>query len=247
MSDYADTSRSGDRVTDASRLIGYALQPRLLPAPHEEYRALLSRYLTETEFEATVRSVATGLDLVILDSSLAVGLVVGSTQDSVFEWKVGDYAKRAGAGRNVRDRVMHGLIHVAIAATAFPRPADLTTDGSVQRVTAAGVDRFLRATIEKMLGDTGDRDPELEAIGAIYAKLPQAGKTTDDRRLSGASTSMIAKALEFLTDQGMLNYVNDEDGGTYRTTLRFQVQVRELAGGPLFSAIIALHDDAEVA
>jgi hypothetical protein len=48
------------------------------------------------------------------------------------------------------------------------------------------------------------------------------------------------KALKFLAEQGFVHQVNEEGGGTYRTTPRYQVQVRELAAERAFDELIAL-------
>ena len=51
---------------------------------------------------------------------------------------------------------------------------------------------------------------------------------------------MVSRALRFLADQGFLVQVNTEQGGTYRTTPRYQVQVRELAADSAFEELLAL-------
>jgi hypothetical protein len=51
---------------------------------------------------------------------------------------------------------------------------------------------------------------------------------------------MVTKAMRFLTDQGFLQTAGDEQGGTYRTTARYQVQVRELAAERAFDELLDL-------
>jgi hypothetical protein len=51
---------------------------------------------------------------------------------------------------------------------------------------------------------------------------------------------MIAKALRFLVEQGFLHQAGAEGGGTYRTTPRYQVQVRELAADRAFQELLDL-------
>ena len=46
--------------------------------------------------------------------------------------------------------------------------------------------------------------------------------------------------MRFLADQGFLARVSDEYGGTYRTTPRYQVQVRELAAERAFAELLNL-------
>ncbi|HET6634154.1 MAG TPA: hypothetical protein VFH77_03905, partial [Streptomyces sp.] len=54
-----------------------------------------------------------------------------------------------------------------------------------------------------------------------------------------STTGIIAKAMSFLADSGFLQRTGDEAGGTYRTTARYQLQVRDMAGG---AAMAELND-----
>ena len=82
--------------------------------------------------------------------------------------------------------------------------------------------------------------PALERTWRVYARRPPAAATKDGRLAPDTTRSMIAKALRFLADQGFLVQVNGDAGGTYRTTPRYQVQVRELAAEQTFSELLAL-------
>ena len=67
------------------------------------------------------------------------------------------------------------------------------------------------------------------------------GRTYQGREAAPSTTrGVIAKALRFLADQGFLARVSDEYGGTYRTTPRYQVQVRELAAERAFAELLSL-------
>lgn len=44
----------------------------------------------------------------------------------------------------------------------------------------------------------------------------------------------------FLVDSGFLQKVSDDAGGTYRTTARYQLQVRDLAGGAAMAELLDL-------
>ena len=236
-------------VADAVRLVGFGLRPRLLPARDDGYRQLVRRHRADGQFAALVGAVAAGLGLVILDVGERAGIVLGSVEDSVFAVRMTDYARRTGGEGRAADRVLHGVIHLAVAALAYPRPADLADDTYVGRVTAEGVDAFVREACHRLdavvaaEGDVADppvEAPMLEATWRAYVRRSATGATKDTRRLYTSTTGMLARALGFLADQGFLTRQGDEGGGTFRTTPRYQVQVRELAASRAFEELLRL-------
>ena len=82
--------------------------------------------------------------------------------------------------------------------------------------------------------------PELEQVWRLYARRPSAAATKDGRPAPDSTRGMISKALKFLADQGFLHPVNGDGGGTFRTTPRYQVQVRELAAERAFDELLEL-------
>ncbi|CAM5255948.1 hypothetical protein SFUMM280S_06208 [Streptomyces fumanus] len=223
-------------AADAARLVAFGLQPKLLPARDQEYADLLRRYREDPPFARLADAVAAGLGLVVLEVSPRAGMAVTAAEDSVFAVRMGDYARRAAADSG--DRFLHGLAHLAVAAMAFPRPEDLADDGYIGRVTVNGVDSFVRQAchrLEERAAEQGENTdpvsdaPGLEAAWRIWARRSAAGATKDARRLPGSTTGIVGKAVAFLTDSGFLQRTGDEHGGTYRTTARYQLQVRNLA------------------
>lgn len=234
-------------AADAARLVSFGLQPKLPPARDAEYSRLLRRYREEPAFARLADAVATGLGLVVLEVSPRAGMAVTAAEDSVFAVRMGDYARRAGA--DSADRFLHGLAHLAIAALAFPRPEDLADDGYVGRISVNGVDAFVRQAcrrLEERAEQQGENTdpasdaPGLEAAWRVYARRSATGATKDARRLAGSTTGIVAKAASFLADSGFLQRTGDDAGGTYRTTARYQLQVRDMAGGAAMSELLEL-------
>ncbi|EST37122.1 membrane protein [Streptomycetaceae bacterium MP113-05] len=234
-------------AADAARLVSFGLHPKLLPARDAEYAELLRRYRDEPPFARLADAVATGLGLVVLEVSTRAGMAVAAAEDSVFAVRMGDYARRATADSG--DRFLHGLAHLAVAAMAFPRPEDLADDGYLGRITVNGVDAFVRQAcrrLEERAEETGENTdpatgyPGLEAAWRVYSRRSATGATKDARRLAGSTTGIIAKAVTFLVDSGFLQRTGDEAGGTYRTTARYQLQVRDLAGGAAMAELLEL-------
>jgi hypothetical protein len=234
-------------TADAARLVSFGLHPKLLPARDAEYAGLLRRYRDEPAFARLADAVATGLGLIVLEVSTRAGMALAAGEDSAFAVRMGDYARRASA--DSADRFLHGLAHLAAAAMAFPRPEDLADDGYIGRISVNGVDSFVRQACRRLAeraGETGENadpasdSPGLEAAWRVYSRRSATGATKDARRLAGSTTGIIAKAVAFLVDSGFLQRTGDDAGGTYRTTARYQLQVRDMAGSAAMAELLEL-------
>jgi hypothetical protein len=234
-------------TADAARLVAFGLQPKLQPARDQEYTDLLRRYRDDPPFARLADAVATGLGLIVLEVSARAGMAVTAAEDSVFAVRMSDYARRAST--DATDRFLHGLAHLAVAALAFPRPEDLADDGYIGRLTVNGVDAFVRQACRRLeeradaQGENTDPatdTPGLEAAWRIWARRSSTGATKDARRLAGSTTGIVAKAVAFLTDSGFLQRTGDDAGGTYRTTARYQLQVRDMAGSAALAELLEL-------
>jgi hypothetical protein len=234
-------------VADASRLVSFGLQPKLLPARDTEYAELIRRHRDDPSFARLADAVATGLGLIVLEVSARAGMAVAAAEDSVFAVRMGDYSRRAASEST--DRFLHGLAHLAVAALAFPRPEDLADDGYLGRITVNGVDAFVRQAcrrLEQQADTSGDNTdpvsdaPGLEAAWRVYARRSATGATKDARRLAGSTIGIVGKAVSFLVDSGFLQKTSDDSGGTYRTTARYQLQVRDMAGSAAMAELLAL-------
>ncbi|HET9380703.1 MAG TPA: hypothetical protein VFP69_07715 [Streptomyces sp.] len=234
-------------AADAARLVSFGLQLRLAPARDQEYAELLRRYRDDPPFARLADAVATGLGLVVLEVSPRAGMAVTAAEDSVFAVRMSEYARRTSADSG--DRFLHGLAHLAVAALAFPRPEDLADDAYIGRVTVNGVDSFVRQACRRLeeraerQGENTDPAtdaPGLETAWRIWARRSATGATKDARRLAGSTTGIVAKAAAFLTDSGFLQRTGDDSGGTYRTTARYQLQVRDMAGSAALAELLEL-------
>lgn len=234
-------------TADAARLVSFGLQPKLLPARDAEYTELLRRYREDPAFARIADAVATGFGLVVLEVSARAGMAVTAGEDSVFAVRMGDYARRAST--DSADRFLHGLAHLAVAAMAFPRPEDLADDGYIGRITVNGIDAFVRQAcrrLEERAEEQGENtDPQtdtpgLEASWRVYTRRSATGATKDARRLAGSTTGIVGKAVAFLTESGFLQRTGDDAGGSYRTTARYQLQVRDMAGHAAMAELLDL-------
>ncbi|MEU9046239.1 MULTISPECIES: hypothetical protein [unclassified Kitasatospora] len=234
-------------VADAARLVSFGLQAKLLPARDVEYAELVRRHREDPPFARLADAIATGMGLVVLEVSPRAGMAVAAAEDSLFAVRMGDYSRRAASEST--DRFLHGLAHLAVAAMAFPRPEDLADDTYLGRITVNGVDSFVRQACRRLEeqadAEGANTDPQsdapgLEAAWRVWARRTATGATKDARRLSGSTIGIVAKAVLFLVDSGFLQKVSDDSGGTYRTTARYQLQVRDLAGSAAMAELIDL-------
>lgn len=227
-------------LADASALVRFGCQPRLRPLGIPQYRDLLQRYRMDGAFRDAVDTIADGLDLDVVEAHPAEGLIAHPREGSWLSYRLKDHPKL-----RVKDRLVLGLAHIAIAARAYPTPADLEEEG-VKRISLTDVDDFLRRLTDRLREAAVDADglavphPELQAAWRVYAKLPPS-QLTPTQQLSRSSTQRVIKeALLWLVDQGMA-YPADELGpGHYRLAHRFRVQVREAASTAAFAALCDL-------
>lgn len=238
-----------EKVTSASRLLAFGWRPKLTPARDDDYRTLLRLYQADPAMQEALLAVAAGLGVTVLEVSERAGVVLGGDDDSVFAVRMTEYARRTGSEQRAADRVLHGLAHLGAAAMAFPRPADLADETYVGRVSVERVDAFIREAarrLEEQAKATGEETdppasrPMLETAWRAYSRRNATGDTKDGRRLAASTQGMVAKALAYLADQGFLTKQSDDEGSTYRTTPRYQVQVRELAETAAYEELLAL-------
>lgn len=220
----------------AGRLIHWGLQGRARPAQEEEYRRLLEKYLDQSDFREITREVARGLGLQILEAG-PLGMVLGTSGESTFTYKPSDFRNTARA----EDRLIDGLVQVALAAAVFPRAQDLQEDPGVARppVSVDDIDATLRALCER-LGEKAKTAPDPEATGLYeawraYQQRPSVKETGDDRAAFRSTRRVIETALERMTQLGC--FTNPENKDAYQPTWRYQVLVRELAAQTLWTRI----------
>jgi len=234
----------------AGRLIQWGLQAKAVPFNHEEYRELIDRYIDRPNFRALVRRVCKGLGLRVLDGN-GRGLFLGTQDDSVFALKPSDFRGRSGS--SAEERLLDGLVQVAIAATIYPRQQDLEEDSIEAKppVTLSEVDETLRtlcAEHKRQAADDPDVDRDvidrgLQEAWRVYESRPGV-KTTQTGKLSPNSTQgLIRRHLQQLVEHGCFVVSRRGDTDLYRPTLRYQIQVKELAATRLYQSLQSLLDN----
>jgi hypothetical protein len=132
----------------AGRLIQWGLAPRARPAQEAEYQRLVERYMDREAFRGLVREVSLGLGLLILDVG-EHGLILAPAEESLFAFRPAQFRPTSAS---TDDRLVDGLIQLAIAATIFPRDRDLDEDSSIARpaTTVEEVEETLRTICQRL-------------------------------------------------------------------------------------------------
>ncbi|MFD0882973.1 hypothetical protein ACFQ08_00105 [Streptosporangium algeriense] len=243
-----------DDLSSATALIAFGFRPRLRPHRDAHYASLIRRYEEDPSFKMITGACAAGLSLRIVGVSTLAGIVLAALPGSPFETKFDQYARQARQHRH-RDaeRILHGIAHLAIAAISFPRPADLADNGYVGRATIASVDALVRDICEELStrADSEDENtdppldaPDLEKAWRVYQRRPDVGSTSDGRAAIPSTEAIVTRALNYLVDQGMMTPPSEDEARTdriYRTTSRYQIQVRDLASVEAFDELLRLN------
>ncbi|HCF62349.1 MAG TPA: hypothetical protein DFS52_30700 [Myxococcales bacterium] len=232
-----------DPVWHASRLVQWGLRPLARPAQEAEYRELVERYFDDGVLRNTVRELADGLGLHVLDVS-EHGVVLAPMEDSIFALKPADF--RPGSSK-VDDRLLDGLAQVAIAATVFPRARDLDEDPDIVRspVTVDEVETQLRQLCERLSEEArGAPDPSadderrgLTEAWRVYMQRLDSMETRDSRKAMRATRRIIEYALDRLREFGCFTQVRQGSEVAWQPTRRYQVIVQQLAGTALFQLV----------
>lgn len=226
----------------AARLIQWGLRPRERPAQEKEYMALVDRYLDQPAFRAAVEDMARGLGLAILDIG-EYGVALAPVDPSAFAYRPQDFR----VGKTVEERLIDGLVQIAIAATVFPRSRDLEEDAALARqpVTIDEIDETLR-TICSRLEEAARRTDDpladedlagLEEAWRVYQRRLSSIATASGQQSARATRRVIEYGLDRLTEFGCFLRVEHQGGVHYQPTWRYQVQVKELAASKVYAAV----------
>ncbi|MEU6885624.1 hypothetical protein ABZ918_10500 [Streptomyces viridosporus] len=228
-------------MTDAAALVCFGCQPRLRPMAVPRYRDLLQRYRLDAAFRDAVDATVDGLDMDLIEAHPVEGLILHPRDGSWLCYRLKDHPTKL----EVKDRLVLGLAHMAIAARAYPTPADLEED-RVKRIAVSEVDDFLRRLTDRLRKQALDADglavphPELEAAWRVYAKLPPTHHTPTQQLSKSSTQHVVKQALEWLVEQGMAYRAPELGAGHYRLAHRFRAQVREAAASAAFTVLCDL-------
>jgi hypothetical protein len=241
-------------VADAARLVRYACAPRLLPARDADYQQLVRDWPNRPGLQAAAEVIANALGVWIVGVDPTVGVVACAESDSPFELRIGDFMRQARAESQWGQRVAFAVTMLAAWRLCFPQPAHLDDPSRVGRFTSDElIDHVngLCARLDEAAEAAGDDvdppvdEPGLERAWRAWQRRGATARTPDGRRSSRTTTALVARTLGWMVDQGLLDKVSDDGGGTYRSRPRLRVLVRELAGTDVYAEVLALDGAGE--
>ena len=224
-------------VREASELIAFGLGRTHRPVDGSDYRALLDRYRTDLRFRDTVDTVAQGLGLAILGTPRS-GLVLAPELTSPFATRLIDLKP----GMTSEDKLVYGLVLLALAAWAYPNDVDLD-DPEAKVIDVVKIDEFIRATISDLSevdGADGSPGERARVAAAAYADLPSLRTTATGRRASGCTLRHIEMVCDWLLEHGAARQARSLGPDSYQLTDRFRLLVGDSAGSVAFEVLRAV-------
>ncbi len=223
----------------AGRLIQWGLHPRARSTTESEYRQLLDQYRDHLPFREIVHAIAGGLGLQIVDVS-SRAMVLAPMEDSVFAPVLPDT-------RLADERLLDGLIQVAIMATVYPLAQDLEDDPAIARPSIAveDVEATLRDVCDRLEEQSrGQPDPSVDNLAAglseawrVYRDRTSARTTSGQRTSPSTTTRFVERALEFLQRQGCFTADIRGTRKAYRPTWKYQVLVQEWSATHMYEIV----------
>jgi hypothetical protein len=241
-------------VAAAARLLRHAVTPSARPTSGSDYRLLLDRYRTDTEFAESVVAVAEGLGLRVHATS-PLGLIVTGESEGPFRVTLDNCGlplRGSPAGTRLQDRLLFGLVLVGIAAYAYPN-GEALTDIVTPTVRAADVNRFLtrRATDLARLAyadGVDEVDVQLGEAARRWLDLPEVLPSERGGYRRDCQRRYITELLTWLVHAGRARRepsVGDERGPAYTLNDRFRIGLAETAE-TLAYRILTRREEADV-
>jgi hypothetical protein len=231
---------SMERSWQVGRLIQWGLRTTARPVQDAEYQELINLYFDDLSFRSSVREVADGLGLIVVDAS-EHGIILAPSDNSIFGLKAADF--RPGSSK-AEDRMLDGLVQIAIATTIFPKARDLDEDPNLARppVTIEEVENNLRSICKKLEEEarevpdpqTSDEKRGIIESWRVYQRRLETMETKDERKARRATRRVIEFGLERLREFGCFTSLRTNDGTVWQPTRRYQVLVQQLAATRLY-------------
>jgi hypothetical protein len=221
-------------VRAASELIAFGLARTHRPVDGSEYRALLDQYRTDLRFKDTVDAIAQGLGLAVLGTPRS-GLVLAPEPTGPFATRLADLKP----GMTADDRLVYGLVLLALAAWAYPNDVDLD-DPEAKVIDVVKIDEFIRAAIgdlSQVDGADGSPGERARTAAATYADLPSLRNTATGRRAAGCTLRHIELVCDWLVEHGAARQAKSLGPDSFQLTDRFRLLVGDSAGFVAFEVL----------
>ena len=234
---------------EAGELLRYAMDPNDSPFQNKRYSSLMTQLYTSERFKEVFENLAVGLQINILGYSQH-GVFIAGRDRSPFAFKLEDYK----GSMKAEERVIHGLLMLAIAAFCFPTIEVLDQDDDIlrPRFTVDQVVEFVQGLCKVCKANTPG-DPEagqqdLLSVWHAILLLPTSKPTPrgGDKQSTVSLAGMLQYALDRLADYGMMRFIEkgEKNWGVYQPNPAYRIQVKKLAGNQTFRLIQEIRQQA---
>ncbi len=239
-------------LRDATALLRFGLQPRLVPARDQEYLRLTRAWATRPELRQVTEEIAEGLGLWVLAVDAQAGIVCCGEAGSPFELSMGDFLRQARAEGQWGQRVIFAVALIAAWRLCYPKSAHLDDAGRVARLSQQELLAYVDGLCDRLdeaVDATGDDveppidEPGLERSWRAWQRRGKVARTPDGRRSSRTTGAVVSRALEWMVDQGLLEHRSDDEGGTFVARPRLRLLVREAAGTAVYTELLRLAEN----
>jgi len=236
-----ESTGTTDLAFQAGKLLHHALHPRLLPAQDDEYRTLVARYRSDSQFQNAVDALLSSLGLTITQAN-PLGFYLASASDSIFAYGLADFRREPGMSdaNTILGRTLYGLVFIGIAAYFYPHEQHLLEERHPQ-ANAVQIDAFIRTLCEEIAKqhptdqEAGTDD---EPVWRFYLRQKETSQGKDERKGQKGTLRAVEKTLDWMAEQGLVRRSTDGRGvQVYQPLDRFRRQIANFAGEELFGAL----------
>jgi hypothetical protein len=238
----------GNIALEAGELLRYAMDPHETPFQNKRYSTLMSQLYTSNTFKLIFENIVQGLEIHILAYS-PHGVFVAGRERGPFAFKMDDYK----SGMRVEERVVHGLLMLAIAAYCFPTVEVLDQDDDIlrPRFSVGKVAEFIQGICKVCkANDPGDPEQgiaELQLAWQTILMLPLTMSTSQGKMAISSLAGKLQYALDRLVDNGLMRFLSEDDLGTYQPAPAYRIQVKQMAGHQMLKLVQSIHQAATAA
>jgi hypothetical protein len=218
-----------EAVEMGTRIVLFALTPRVRPSENRDYYDLIQAYKSQPEVREAAKLIAHAMKVQLCDDAFfldSAGPIAILSPGSLFIPKLADFR----GGMKVNERLGFGLLFFVVAAYVFPS-ADALAEDTValgHKITDSDLTRFATDTCERlrqaMQADPHPNEKTVRGFEHLLHIRP-TGKDGDQKNL----TYMVRYLLEHYYNTGLFLRDTTSDNETvYFARTQYRLQVRRM-------------------
>lgn len=225
-------------VEEASRLVYKGLKPRHRATQDTEYAKLIAKWDASPNFRALVRSVASSMELMIMDVTSTQILLRPHGPQSTFRMSYQNMRFSKDANRGVL-----ALVFVAVGAAFFRTGNSLTRrDAPLLQMTIPQIVTVFTELCERIAAAAGDQEKRDDTLAEeSWRVLLNIERDVNFSRASFKSREgIVQKVVSILEAQNMLIADKSGKADSYIPTPRLRLQLADVMTNDIFHGCITL-------